>query len=120
MDDFSTSPNKCSEVKFGKLFRNFLNKYYKNTISKNISLKVLDNRSILYINTAGYSLYTDIFYDIFTDMSGIYSYITKYGVFHSLGVFPPKNFNYKLESEPDFISSLINDRTNIEYWGVHS
>ena len=96
MDDFSKSPSKCLEVKFGKLFRNFLNKYYENTISKNVILKVLDHRNVLYINTAGYSLYTDIFYDIFTDISGIYSYQTRYGMLHSLGVLLPRNFNYDI------------------------
>lgn len=109
MDELIVSPTNYNEIYFAKLFRNFLNKYYKDTLAKSILLKVLDKRNVMYINTVGYGLYTDMFYDIFGNLSGIYSYKTILGSFHSLGVYPPNDFYSKISLKNEFECDLIND-----------
>lgn len=106
MDDLSTLKIRSNEIAIAKKIRNFLNKFYKNSLSKNVSIRVLDDRKVIYINTVGFSLITDIFYDIFDDISGVYSYNTKLGVFHSLGV---NSFKNEISDNPKFICKLIND-----------
>ena len=109
MNKLNKSNNRILENEYLKLLSNFLNKYYSDTLGKDITLSIIEKKDGINIKSH-LDFVTDIFYKLFNDLAYIISYSSFFGL-HNICF---KVYEIKINDE--LTCNIINKLNKYSYY----